>query len=80
MPRPHTNELLHLVIQDEDRSLFTVVGPMADDTPWIERVCAAQKTGRCVRCSSAGRGQTRESIIRSAREELGFEYTDEVFV
>ena len=43
-----------LVVVDEDRREFAVEGPMSDDTGWNRRVCAAQDTGRQVRCFTAG--------------------------
>lgn len=80
MPPSYRIYPFYLVIKDEDRSLFTVVGPMTDDTPWNDLVCRAQEAGREVRCFTSGRGQTRESIIRNVREQLRLEYTDEVLV
>ncbi len=80
MPRTRKIEPFLLVLKDEDRKVFTVVGPMTDDTPWNHRVCEAQDTGRQVRCFTAGRDQTREQVIAEAQRDWGFEYTDDVFV
>jgi len=43
----------YLVIVDDDQRIFTVEGPMTDDTHWTHSVYLAQKAGRNVRCSSA---------------------------
>lgn len=80
MPRSSRIDPFYLVLKDEDRGLFTVVGPLTDDTRWNDRVCRAQEVGRKIRCFTPARERTRESIIRSVREQLQLEYTDEVFV
>jgi hypothetical protein len=46
-------ERFYLVVVDRDQGQFTVEGPMTDDTEWNEAVCAAQKDGRKVNCSSS---------------------------
>lgn len=66
-----------LVIVDDDRRVFSVVGPMSDDTDWNKRVCDAQDRGRGVRCYTPGRSQTREQAI-SAAEQMGLKYTSDV--
>lgn len=80
MPRTHKIDPFLLVIKDEDRGLFTIVGPMTDDTPWNHRVCQAQDKGRQVRCFTAGSNQTRDQVIADVQHQLGLKYTDEIFV
>jgi hypothetical protein len=80
MPRQRRIDPFFLVLKDEDRDLFTVVGPMTDDTPWINRVCQAQDQGRQVRCFTPGASQTREQVIANVKQELKLKYTDEVFL
>jgi hypothetical protein len=63
MPKTPKIEPFLLVIVDDDRHTFSVVGPMMDDTGYIDRVSAAQAKGREVLCHSPGRSQTREQII-----------------
>jgi len=48
-----------LVIVDRLKGLFTVEGPMTDDTEWNEAVCSAQKAGRFVTCSLGPGTQSR---------------------
>ncbi len=55
-----------LVIVDDDRNVYTVVGPMTDDTDWNKRVCDAQDHGRGVRCYTPGPSHTREQVVRGA--------------
>jgi len=68
-----------LVITDRDKGLFNVVGPMTDDNPWNERVCAAQNEGRHVNCQNPNL-QNRETIIAMVKQQLGLEYTDKLIV
>ncbi len=80
MPRPGKIDPFLLVLKDEDRGLFTIVGPMTDDTHWNQRVCQAQGKGRQVRCFAAESDQTREQVITNVQHQLGLKYTDEIFV
>jgi hypothetical protein len=43
----------YLVVIDDDRKLFNVIGPMVDDTSWTNRVARAQDEGLNVRCQSS---------------------------
>ena len=45
-----------LVVVDEDHEMFSVEGPMMDDTLWNSAVCRAQDEGRRVRCFSVPSG------------------------
>lgn len=57
-----------LVILDDDKKEFSIEGPMTNDDPWNAAVCAAQKAGRAVRCTSpdldASQG-SRNRILQS---------------
>jgi len=72
-------EPFYLVIVDDDRHLFSVEGPMSDDTGWINRIDKAQERGRPVRCYDAGRGQTRDQVVNGARN-MGLTETSETLV
>ena len=69
-------EPFYLVIVDDDRNLFSVHGPMFDDTGWNSRVCQAQERGRRVRCYTLGSGQTRDQVVNGAKD-LGLTETSE---
>jgi hypothetical protein len=43
-----------LVIVDRDNLVFSIEGPMNDDTRWIKAVLALQEKGRGVTCSTPG--------------------------
>jgi hypothetical protein len=70
-------EPFYLVVKDMDKGVFTVVGPMTDDTSWTHRICQAQDAGRQVTCYTAGRGQSKAQIIGTAERELGLQYINE---
>ena len=48
-----------LIIADRDKRVFTIEGPMVDDTEWNEAVGRAQKEGRRVTCCGAGSDRSR---------------------
>ena len=52
-----------LVVTDRDKNIFTVEGPMSDDTRWIEAVCAAQDAGRRVNCHTPGEDLDVDRVI-----------------
>jgi hypothetical protein len=82
MAKPHHVEPFWLVLKDEDRNIFTVVGPMTDDTPWIDRVSKAQGEKRQITCYEEKRALSREQVIVEARHFLGqrYRHVDQAFV
>lgn len=80
MPARRRIEPFYLVLKDMDKGVFTVVGPMVDDTNWNHRVCEAQDSGRHVACYTAGPGQSRQQIVSNVEDQLKLRYTDEVFL
>jgi hypothetical protein len=56
-----------LIVIDEDRKLFTVEGPMADDQPWNSAVAAAQQDGRRIRCCNIGSTSRADAIAEWQR-------------
>jgi hypothetical protein len=80
MPRQRKIVPFLLVLKDEDRGLFTVVGPLIDDTPWIDIVSRAQAQGRRVNCFTPSPSQTREQVINEVRTQLKLKYTDKSFI
>ena len=61
-----------LVVRDDDKSTFSVEGPMADDTEWIDAVIQAQSKGRQVKCFSVPGAQdsTQLRVRYAAQEKL----------
>jgi hypothetical protein len=59
-----------LVVTDRDRGVFTIEGPMSDDTQWNSAVVAAQEAGRQINCHTPGPG-TKEQVAHSVASELG---------
>jgi hypothetical protein len=56
-----------LIVIDEDRKLFTVEGPVADDQTWNSAVVAAQQAGRRIRCCNIGSTSRADAIAEWQR-------------
>ena len=77
-PREHLYpEPFFLVVADRDNSLFNVVGPVEDDSPYVRIVSRLQDDGRKVQVFNPGEFETREDVISSIAAELGFRHTDD---
>jgi hypothetical protein len=74
MPRPRHIEPFFLIVADRDQGVFSVEGPMTDDTQWNSAVCRAQETGRQVNCYSAG--NDRQVAITEYRQAYGLRLVD----
>ncbi len=67
-----------LALLDEDKKVFTVVGPMTDDTTWNHRASEAQKHGRNVKFyGPLNKGVTKEQLIIETRTHTGYSYTED---
>ena len=69
-------EPFFLVVVDEDRGRFNVLGPMSDDTDWTNRVYNLQQTGHRVRCFTSS-GATTAEIARSYEVQTGYSFAPE---
>ena len=45
-------EPFFLILRDEDKKKFNIVGPMTDDSDYAQRTAELQEGGRDVRCQS----------------------------
>lgn len=83
MPKSRRVEPFWLVLYDEDRKVFAVVGPLKDDTPLIDRISKARAQKRQVRCSNLSARSSEQAIVE-AQQFLGQRYrhvhVNEVFV
>lgn len=61
-----------LVVVDEDKKHFAIKGPMTDDRPWINRVCAAQASGRQVRCFTSGHSNA-STAAEAVKAQFGYD-------
>ena len=60
-----------IVVVDEDKGVFTLEGPMYDDTALSAAVCRARTEGRTVRCFST-RSDRNYAIAWHERRGLKF--------
>jgi hypothetical protein len=58
--------MVFLIVIDEDRKLFTVEGPLANDQPW-NRAAAPQQDGRRIRCCNIGSTSRAHAIAEWQR-------------
>lgn len=67
-----------VILFDDHDSLFTVRGPMRDDTDITNRVADLQKTGRAIRCQTVpvSAHPTRNAII----EDVGREFDERLML
>lgn len=73
-----TTSPFYLAIYDDDGQIFTIVGPMTDDTPWIDRIHQGASNGRKVRCSSVKNNY--QETINEIKAGNGYEYTSSQLV
>jgi hypothetical protein len=72
------NREFFLVLADEDRKIFNVVGPMVDDDAWNAKIVELQDSGRNVRCFSTGVHRSVEQIAALYSNQSGFAYSDQL--
>lgn len=70
-------EPIVFIILDEDRRLFSLTGPVVDDTEWTSRVIRQRNSGRNVKLCEAPKGLTRDELMAHTREWSGYIYTDD---
>jgi hypothetical protein len=56
-----------VLVTDADQKIFSLHGPMSDDTDWTNKVVAAQKLGRNVNCSTIPANEKKTAIIERAK-------------
>ena len=59
------------VIFDEDNKTFSIAGLEANENPWIDAVCRAQKEGRCIRRDHVPCEWSRE-MVRQKAVNMGY--------
>ena len=64
-----------LILVDEEKKVFNVVGPMMDDAEWNRRIVALQDAGRRVRCCTAEAGRSREEVVELYARQTGYKYS-----
>jgi len=75
MPKRKKIEPFFLVIKDEDKHLFNVIGPIDSDYYWNEEIIKAQKKGRDVRCFSHPGSDSKDTIINMLTQSRKYSYS-----
>jgi hypothetical protein len=60
-----------IVVIDEDQRLFSIEGPMTDDTSLNAAICRARDEGRAVRCFTT-QSDRNDAIAYQERQGLKF--------
>jgi hypothetical protein len=69
------NRTFFLVLLDDDKKVFNVVGPMTDDTAWNKKVVELQTLGRRVRCISTSADRSVQAIAALYSRQTGFTHS-----
>lgn len=65
----------YLVVKDEDKKIFNLVGPMTDDSVWNERASVARSAGRQVTCFSTISSSPETLELLEFAKRTGFKYS-----
>lgn len=76
LAQPNQIQEFFIIVADSDKKIFSVLGPMTDDTKITEEVVLCQERGQNVNCHTPGRGQSREQIIDNYSRQFGFTYSE----
>lgn len=68
MPRSRQIDPFLLVVVDHDQKIFSVEGPMTDDTRWNSAVVSAQQSGRQVNCHTPGTKNREQAAAKYAAQ------------
>jgi len=77
MPRRRSPEPFFLILKDDEKQLFAVIGPMTDDTSWTHRVYEAQQRGCHVRCETVRRANIESARAGFAQAFPGWRYVSD---
>ncbi len=74
-------EPFFLILRDQDKKKFNIVGPMTDDSDYAQRTLELQEQGRDVRCQSIriDAGMPEIAARESAVTEYKKAYPDYVY-
>jgi hypothetical protein len=77
MKNAHGESNWWLIEQDADKKTFTIIGPISDDTKFIEKVCFLVKQGRNVSISTVdAEKNSKVELIKEFRQILRYEYVE----
>lgn len=69
-------KMFYVILKDFDRKIFSICGPVSDDTPYNFRTVEIQNSGRNVNCEACEVGETNKASIRSNMQEYGLTEDD----
>ncbi|HHY0523222.1 TPA: hypothetical protein ACVU5K_005030 [Vibrio parahaemolyticus] len=66
-----------VVVKDLDKGIFSVHGPVTDDTAITKLVCDAQDTGRQINCEATSAYKSVSELRVSVEKSLGLKFSEE---
>jgi hypothetical protein len=75
MPKHRKIQPFFLFLVDDENRIFNIIGPITNDTDWINKIFELQETGRKVRCFSAGIDKSIDMLSKSYSEQTGYTFS-----
>ncbi|EMK6961886.1 hypothetical protein V9J82_003180 [Vibrio cholerae] len=66
-----------VIVKDFDKGIFSVQGPVSDDTAITKLVCDAQDAGRKINCESTNTYNSIGELRASVEKSLGLQFSEE---
>lgn len=75
---PRKKREFYLFLVDRDKKIFSIEGPMMDDTNWINRVAEIQQSGRDVHFfyENYKGNEIKQKLANSYSKQVGYRYSD----
>lgn len=68
---------LFVIVKDFDVNIFSVHGPISDDTSITKLVCDAQDAGRKINCEVTSAYKSISEVRASVEKNLGLRFSEE---
>lgn len=65
-----------LILYDRDRELFSIVGPVRDDTKCRQKIRELRERGRDVSCECILADRSRDELIKEVELNTGYLYAE----
>lgn len=70
----------YLLIVDDDKEIFNVIGPISSDIDWSKKVVDLRKSGRNIRCFSCNINEPINNIINSYSQQMKYNYSEQLII
>lgn len=66
-----------VIVKDFDKGIFSVQGPVSDDTEITKLVCDAQNSGRNINCEATSAYKSISELKVSVEKNSGLKFSEE---